>query len=119
MARVRMCDAEREAKRKARSAHTFSDAAYRHYDTSNGFGSFEEWLRAADALTGNQVDNTRGEMQDDLDALFLDSMPSSLIELKKAFRNAMFVHHPDYGGTNDAARKALDAFGRLKSKFNN
>ena len=116
MARVRMTDAEREAKRRARIAHSFSNAAYNHYDTSDGFGSFEEWIRAAEMLTGG-VATTRNEMQDDLDFLLLDTMPASLADLKKAFRNAMFVYHPDHGGSNEQARKALEAFGRLKSKF--
>lgn len=116
MARVRMSDAEREAKRRARIAHSFSNAAYNHYDTSDGFGSFEEWIRAAEMLTGG-VATTRNEMQDDLDFLLLDTMPASLADLKKAFRNAMFVYHPDHGGSNEQARKALEAFGRLKSKF--
>lgn len=44
MARVKLTDEERLARKKERARHSFSDAAYKHYDTSNGFGSTEEWI---------------------------------------------------------------------------
>jgi hypothetical protein len=43
-------------------------------------------------------------------------MPKNIADLKRAFHNALFVVHPDYGGTDEATREALKAFDRL-TKF--
>ena len=124
MPRPRLSPEEREARRKARNEFTFSDAAYRHYDTSKGYGSPDEWESVARLLFGVTAERTHrakgpGEPPRNkwLDALGLDAMPGSLDDLKKAFRAAMFKNHPDYGGSNEAARATMEAFETLKCRF--
>jgi hypothetical protein len=111
---------ERELRRRERVRRSFSEAAYAHYDPRReGYGSAQEWARVADAfVSGFKVlaDRGRGTKSPDMALLFLDEMPPTLDRLKTAFRNALFVHHPDHGGTNEACRNALEAFKRL-SKF--
>jgi hypothetical protein len=44
---------ERERRRRERSRHTFSDAAYQHYDPEvEGFGTLNDWERIAEMLFG-------------------------------------------------------------------
>lgn len=121
MPRARMSDAEREAKRRARSAHSFSDAAYRHYDTSRGYGSAAEWADAAEAMSGGRgalrFQPPRAKVDADLVWMGLVEMPDSIEVLIAAFRKAMFVHHPDHGGDLEAAKAALAAYGRLKDAY--
>jgi len=115
-----MSDEERAAKRKARSRHTFSDAAYRHYDTSNGFGSMDEWIRAAEALAGGRLllaPEARHVKNADLEFLFMTDMPETVEALKKGWRNAMFIYHPDHGGDVEDAKKAIAAYERLLKNY--
>lgn len=126
MARPKLTPEEREARRRERARFSFSDAAYRHYDPRvSGYGSAEDWINAAESLTGNTHDTTRVRREaragrpgrnPDLAILNLDDFPADLAGLKTAFRNTMFVVHPDHGGSNEACREALTAFERL-SKF--
>jgi hypothetical protein len=122
MPRPRLTDAEREAKRRARSAFTFSDAAYKHYSPEiEGYGSEDEWISAAEALAGGRgafrPQPNRPRINPDLVTLMLEEMPSHIDGLKKAFRNALFLFHPDRpNGSNEACRNVLTAFERL-SKF--
>ncbi len=119
MARARLDEAERDARQRERRQRSFSDAAYRHYNPSlEGFGSADEWMRKADAiLTGRGLkaafDTTDTQLQRDLRALHLDAMPGSAADLKRAFRNTLFVVHPDHGGTAAATQAAIEAFERL------
>ena len=53
--RLDLTPEQKEARRKERNARTFSDAAYRHYDTSEGFGSAEEWFRKASETLGENL----------------------------------------------------------------
>jgi hypothetical protein len=122
MGRPRLTDEEREARRKERSRKSFSDAGFRHYDTSEGFGSADEWIGIAEAVAeglgflftrpsaGKRIDP-------DLAILNLDKMPDTIAGLKTAFRKVMQVVHPDHGGTNEACRKALEAFSRLTKHY--
>lgn len=119
MPRVRLTDEERKAKVRA----SFSDAAYRHYDpTREGYGSADEWLRKADAiLTGRGIlkafDRTDTQMDRDLRTLSLEAMPADAASLKRAYRNTLFVVHPDYGGSNAATIEATQAFERLSKHY--
>jgi hypothetical protein len=121
--RPRLTPEEKEARRKARNAHTFSDAAYRHYDTSGGFGSAEEWFRKAGEALGENpcaeiLGKGKAETKDqDLLTLFLTAMPATLAELQTGFRKALFKVHPDHGGTADATIEAFAAFKRLAKKI--
>lgn len=127
MGRARLTPEERRARAKARSAFSFSDAAYQHYDPEKeGFGSPEQWEEIAARLFGkerieDELHQWRREtstFQDmSLRTLDLDVLPSTLAGLKSAFRKAMFKAHPDYGGTNQAARAVMTAFSILKRKF--
>ena len=127
MARPRMSDAEREAKRRAKSAFTFSDAAYRHYDPkTEGYGSTEQWEAMADAFAEAlglgaaakvSPQAKTGRSNPDLVTLNLTEMPATVALLKTAYRNTMFVAHPDYGGSNDAARAVIEAFKRLLKHY--
>jgi hypothetical protein len=116
MPRARMSDAERQAKRKARNAFTFSDRAYKHYDPrTEGYGGPDQWETIAEQLFGKVV--AHGEFARYLTVLALTVMPSSLAELVTAFRAAMFKAHPDHGGTDAEARAVLEAYAVLKKKI--
>jgi hypothetical protein len=52
----------------------------------------------------------------DLRALGLDRMPLSRDELRRAYRRAAKVTHPDAGGSADAFRAVTEAFGRLQGR---
>ncbi len=118
MGRPRLTDAEREERRRVRSAFSFSDASYQHYDPrQEGYGSTDEWMAAADALAGGRgilKNTTKPKGNPDLNLLNLDAMPADIGALKRAFRNTLFLVHPDFaGGSNEACRAVLAAFDRL------
>jgi hypothetical protein len=121
MGRPRLTDEEREARRKARARHSFSDAAYQHYDPKReGFGSAEEWLRTAEAAFAGRGSyervlgtRTTPEQLRYLRAIGLTELPESPADLKKAFRVHLFRVHPDHGGTAEATRAAITAFEKL------
>jgi hypothetical protein len=118
--RPRLTDEEREARRKARNAFTFSDRAYQHYNPElEGFGGPDQWEDVVRKLFGarNLKTEKTKPVNQWLASLFLEEMPLTLAELKKAFRAAMFRTHPDYGGTNEAARQTMEAFAVLSRKF--
>ena len=121
--RPKMSDAERLAKKKARSAFSFSDAAYVHYNPKvEGYGSSEEWMRMAEALLNSAGIAFRPAGPDtqltrDLRTLNLDELPKSAADLKRAFRNTLFIVHPDHGGTNEATIEAYKAFERLSKQY--
>lgn len=122
MGRPRLDPEERERRRKARVAHSFSDAAYTHYDTSKGYGSIDEWIRAVEALFEGRgvIRDMHGltqEQRDDLDALCLDDMPATYESLRMAFRNVMKIHHPDKGGSEEMAKKCILAFEKLRKLY--
>ena len=120
--RLNLTPEQKEARRKERNARTFSDAAYRHYDTSEGFGSAEEWFRKASETLGENLADlcakTEPKTKDrDLLTLFLAAMPATLAELQSGFRKALFKVHPDHGGTAEATIEAFAAFKRLAKKI--
>ena len=124
MGRARLTPEEREARRKERARHSFSDAAYSHYDPhAEGYGSTDEWEAAAEAIAagrGTLNFGNRGQaspkINPDLVLLYLDKMPENIAGLKRAFRNTMMIVHPDHGGTHADCIAAMKAFERL-SKF--
>ena len=119
MPRVRLTDEEREARRKERARHSFSDAAYSHYNPrQDGYGSTDEWIAAAEAIAGGATILTTKttSINPDLVIMHLTDWPADIAGLKRAFRNSLFLCHPDYGGSNEATRELLAAFERL-SKF--
>ena len=119
MGRPRLTDEERLARKKERSRHSFSDAAYKKYDASKGFGSTEEWIRAAEALLNGRTVLIAGTkpVSKDLQMFFLTELPADVAVLKKAYRNSMFIYHPDHGGTEEQAKAANLAFERLVANY--
>jgi hypothetical protein len=116
VSRPRQSFAEKEAKRKARAAFSFSNAAYRHYDPEKqGYGSPDQWEAIAEALFGKV--RVTGVFAKYFNILGLDAMPEDLLHLTQAFRRAMFRAHPDHGGTSAAARDVLEAYQVLKNKI--
>jgi hypothetical protein len=117
MGRARLTPEEREARRKARSRFTFSNAAYQHYDPeTDGFGSPDQWEKIAEQLFGLKLP-VPGMLGKYLANLNLSAIPSCLADLTRAFREMMFKVHPDHGGSNAAAREVLEAYAFLKRKF--
>jgi hypothetical protein len=134
--RLRLTDVEREQRRRDRIRHSFSDAAYEHYDPkTEGFGSAEEWIRMAEGLSGGHSGFRKPEVKrtvkinPDLVLLSLEEMPDTMSVLKTAYRTTMLRVHPDHAlvglieGTaaytvakataNENTRNVLDAFKRL------
>ena len=70
--------------------------------------SFHEWR--------SPVANVNYVVQE-LDALGLTEMPSTLKELKSAFRKAAKKHHPDAGGNAEMFRFVEGAYRRLCLRF--
>lgn len=123
MARAPLSEAERAARKRERARRSFSDAGYRHYNPAlEGYGSVDEWLRKADAiLTGRGLaqafDPADTQLQRDLRTLNLEALPGDAAGLKRAYRNTLFLVHPDHGGTAAATIAATEAFERLARQF--
>ena len=126
MKRHRLTDAERVQRRKERARFSFSDAAYQHYDLKrDGFGKPEDWERIAEELFGKfdrlheQTTRTTpgGRFAKFLEVLGLSALPPAMDALTQAFRRAMFKAHPDYGGSDVAAREVLEAYAVLKKEI--
>lgn len=121
MGRPRLTPEEREARRRERVAFSFSDAAYKHYDPKkDGYGSVDDWIAAAEALAGGRGflhTKSKTGLEADLELLFLSELPADIGGLKKAYRNSLFVYHPDHGGTNEQCRAAISAFERLSKQY--
>lgn len=105
----------------AGDSFTFTDAAYRHYDTRQGFGSPSEWFRLAEERargrgryhgTGYRRERT-STRADDMKLLGLTEMPADAHGLLKAMRRRAKVTHPDCGGTAEAFREMFAAYERL------
>jgi hypothetical protein len=102
--------------------NSFSDSAYNHYDTSNGFGSAYEWIRQAE-----QHAYGRGRYQppprqrftpnsqaDDLKLLSLTAMPDEAKGLVKAMRKQAMIDHPDHeSGDQKRFIAMIEAYERL------
>ena len=57
-----------------------------------------------------------GEMQTILFFLQLSYVPKTLAEAKKAYRNAVKIHHPDKGGDASMFRLVQESYHRLKKR---
>jgi len=122
MARPRLSEEERLARKKARIAFTFSDAAYDHFDPKKeGYGSIDEWIAIADILfCGGRgtIKMTKKSKHDVyLEILMLETLPNDIRCLKKAYRNALMVHHPDHGGSNETCIAVMKAFEELSKLY--
>jgi len=93
---------------------------YKTYDTSNGFGSVDDWKKAFEkrfnfvSITVEQ----KAEKEDILKPLY-DA--KDFFELRKAYRELMMTHHPDKAGdteeNNIIAQLLNDTYFELKEKF--
>ena len=116
----RLTEDERIERRKERASFSFSNAAYQHYDVKrDGYGKPEDWERIAEQLFGTVERTPRADTRfvKLLALLGLSNLPSVLSDLTRAFRAAMFKAHPDYGGSDDAARQVLEAYAVLKKEL--
>ena len=115
MARVRLTDAEREAKRKASWLNNGSP------NPSGVKGDPNLWKQIADSVIGKvrnldfSVDN---KLQTLLDIFGFTAMPT-LIELNAARRKLLLVDgiHPDRGGSAEMTRKVLEAYEIIKKQI--
>jgi hypothetical protein len=123
----RLTPEERETRRKARAAFSFSDAAYTHYDPkTEGYGSYEEWVNTVEQLLNDkgiarpQRNRADTQLERDLATLYLDALPATGAALKTAFRNTLKIVHPDVGGpdaSHDRTVEAIKAFERLSKQY--
>lgn len=104
----------------------FSDAAYRHYNLRDGFGSAWEWMAAAEALAAGRgrykapprrSHNTWFTQDDDLRLLGLNAMPATAKDLVKAMRKMAMKLHPDFGGDAKAFDAMHQAYERLVKRY--
>jgi hypothetical protein len=115
--------AEESARRKkARANASFSDSAYRHYDVRAGYGSLEEWLRIAEVLasgcgTLKSPTVVKSGLAADLEWFGLESLPGDVGCMKRAFKNACFVYHPDHGGSTEDFTAMYAAYGRVLKHY--
>ncbi len=104
----------------------FSDDAYRHYNPwVEGFGSAEDWLRAAEALAAGRGKykkparpaKTWFTQDDDLELLGLSAMPVDIKGLVKAMRKRAMRLHPDHGGDPEEFKAMFAAYERLTKSY--
>jgi hypothetical protein len=123
--RTRLSPEQREARRRARAQFSFSDAAYEHYDTADGFGSAEEWFRSADALAdalglgagAKPKPTSKSASNPKLRILGLEALPATFDEFKSAFRRAARRAHPDGGGSDETFRAVYAAYEEIVRSY--
>lgn len=117
---ARLDPAERDRRAAERRRRTWAGENYKKYDPAKeGYGSVDDWMAAAEAMAGSRsiLSVAKAEVLADLVLLFLDSMPATMAELKRAYRNSYFVYHPDHGGTDAQCIAAQQAFERLCKNY--
>jgi hypothetical protein len=75
-------------------------------------GDPKQWKNAARALLGGVI-----EIHDDLKILGLLNFPKTKKELTVARNKHLKMSHPDIGGSDEAARKIIDAYERVLSQM--
>ena len=112
--------------RRSPTRDSFADDAYRHYDPSFGYGSAEEWARAAEGFaqgygryrggrSSGRPCTSRGprSSRSDLELLELSEMPADASGVTAAMRRMAFKLHPDCGGNAKDFIAMFDAYKRL------
>lgn len=103
----------------AKAKKPFSDifSKYKTYDPSvEGYGSESEWGKAFDERMG--VEEAAAALGDDnpLTILGFKKMPT-MDALKTAYRKLIRIHHPDFGGTDEMARRIIAAYSILEDRI--
>lgn len=117
MARVKMTEEERVAKKKAAWAKIVAGRP----NPDGIIGSPDLWADIAATITGKlgKMDFTREQTGDALLDIFGFKKMPTLAELKTA-RARLLLHegiHPDRGGSAEMTRKVLAAYEQLKRKI--
>lgn len=99
----------------------FMDCYTKTYDTSKGFGSPDEWRKAFEQRMNFGVVisiETKEQKKDILQPLY-DA--KDFFELRKAYRELMFIYHPDVAGDTEdnkvISQLLNDTYFLLKSKL--
>lgn len=109
-----------------RNRDRFGDNHYRHYDTTHGFGSAEEWMRQADDMAAGRghalpppggQPRPRGQLAAKLALLGLTELPATARELAKAMRRKAATDHPDRGGDPEDFKTITEAYGWLLERY--
>ncbi|MFA5491005.1 MAG: hypothetical protein WC284_17640 [Candidimonas sp.] len=119
---------EAEEKHKERVRRSFTDEAYKHYDTSNGFGNVKDWERMAEGVFEHLKTNSGDEfilakdmnghgLNVDLKKIGLEQHPNTFADLKAAARKMFLKTHPDHGGTPEMFRDVHAAYEKLALKL--
>jgi hypothetical protein len=89
---------------------------YETYDTSTGFGNTKEWGKQFHARMGHKEATAAVAEEDPLTIMGFDSLPTQA-DLDKRFRDLVFKHHPDHGGTAEMFKKIHAAWSLLKERY--
>jgi len=109
------------AKTKTKKKRGFCDG-YKTYDTSQGFGSSDQWRSAFFERMGvEKAMEALGE-QDPLKLLGINTPNATWEQIAKAYRQMAIKYHPDRNpGNNEAAKmmkKLNAAFEVLEHRYN-
>lgn len=88
------------------------DARYRRYDTSNGYGKPDDWIKAFQQRFSTIIesDSYSGEFPE------LESVTSA-DELKVVFRRLVMKYHPDLNENSEASVAKTQRLLNLKKKL--
>lgn len=104
---------------------TFTDGAYKHYDTRAGYGSWSEWIRQAEEQARGRSRYREYVPPRRESASFYDlkmqamqlfgftSLPADVKELVRAMRRLAMKLHPDRGGNAAEFDQMMQAYERL------
>ena len=99
----------------------FMDCYTKTYDTSDGFGSPEQWRAAFEKRMnfGVVITVEKAEAKKDILQPLYDA--KDFFELRKAYRELMFIYHPDKAGDTEEnkimAQLLNDLYFKLKDTF--
>lgn len=123
--RLQSCEAPITPRPKGEGKYgaSFTDSAYRQYDTRDGFGSPDEWFRLAEELARGRKAyqppprRQATGMSADMALLGLTVMPDAAADLVRAYRRAAMKAHPDTGGSHEAFLALNLAYERLLRRY--